>query len=380
MDQYPVNQTSYVVFRPGQNQPISSVNNSGTVPLYLDSQPQLSTTQGALLNVGAITPWQEHLPLYVVCPTGTGLLSVTDNPVGYWDSFSIAGALIGQGLAQLIATAISLTGAPPLNIVAPLINLVGSTPNVLGGGTTQTVSVVPYQSIRLFWNDGLTINAPGPSATTRKITINWFDAAGNNIYAGNPIFTVGNDTDPYAYNVYSATGYLDVVLQPPFAAASMSVTYEGITGIGYGILPTLLVSGSYRSMGVTRVRNGSLFMVNTSGTVVNTGLYGTFDMTPVAGGGATTTDYPLVSSGMGTFSMAHKGGGTLTVDAAIIDFKTAKRTYTLGTAGTGAELTAVTSASASMPVLLGGNPIIVICTPRGNVPTGLVVTLSMAIA
>jgi hypothetical protein len=281
--------------------------------------------------------------------------------------------------AEVLAALLAAEGIPPLNVVTPLINLVGSTPNVLTGGTTATVSVIPYQSIRLFWYEGLAIAAPGPSAPTRKITINWFDAAGHNIYAGNPIYTVGVDVNPYAYNVYSATGYLDVVLQPPFAAASLSVTYEGITGIGYGILPTLLVSGSYRTFGVTRVRNGSNVQVNTSGTVVNTGLYGTFDMTPVAAA-STTTDYPLMTSGMGTFSMAHKGGGTLTVDAAIIDYKTNKRLYTVATPGTGAELTAVTSAATSMPVLLGGNPIIVICTPRGNVPTGLVVTLSMAIA
>jgi hypothetical protein len=369
VDEYPVNQQSYVVFRPGQGQPQTSVANGGTVPVYLDSQPQLSTTQGALLNVGAITPWTEELPLYVVTPTGAGLIQVTENVVGYWDPYAIAGSLNNQGLPQLIASAISITGAPPLNIVVQLVNLLASVNPSDLAGTTQIFSVVPYMSVRVFWYSG---SETAPGLNTQAIALNWFDAQGNNLYTGGSIYG-GFDANPYVYQVARANGFLDIVTQPPDGAASMSVSWAASGA--HITAPTLLVSGSYRSVtGGMLVRNGSAGLPNTSGTVTDSGLYGYYTMT-LAGTGA-TTDYPVATSGPGVFSCHHNGGGTSTVDVALVDLHSGKRLHTL-TTSSGAELSAVAAGGMWMPVCMGGSAVSCFVNVRGTLPSSFVVSLDM---
>lgn len=213
---YTPNQKCQVIFQPGQNQPRCTLLNSGTVTVYVDSIFQASTTQGFPLNVNATMPWDEHTPLYVICPSGTGQLQVLDLSLNYFDPYTLA-------------TAINLIGVPAIDRPTQLYGTIVSVPTGTTPASSPILDSTAYQSlVGLFSESGSTA-----SRVDRVIEIRWYAQAsgGNNLGADEFWLPVNGGAIFWSRPVRGP--YFQVI-----STSAASVTTDSLT---------LIVYGSYRS-------------------------------------------------------------------------------------------------------------------------------------
>jgi hypothetical protein len=115
--------------------------NAGANPLYVDSDLTVGVSSFPISPGGSL-PWDAGVPLYAVSPAGT-TMNVAPGSSTVFDPTAIATAILDQGLAQDIATSISLN--PPTVIVQPPALLYSGMPggawNPAGG--TASVTVTP---------------------------------------------------------------------------------------------------------------------------------------------------------------------------------------------------------------------------------------------
>lgn len=163
---YPITSTYRVIFSPGQPQPSVGLQNAGTTAIYIDSTPQLSSTQGRILNPSATTQWDAGVPLYAVTPdpAGGSLNVLWDQTVTYFDPTSLAAA-------------INLVGVPAIDQPKVILNYSKTVADNAVLASSTIVDVSRYTSIVLRLNEAGATDTP--NFNIRDIQLVWYaDAAG----------------------------------------------------------------------------------------------------------------------------------------------------------------------------------------------------------
>lgn len=158
------------IFQPGRRHGLVSIYNTGSATVYLDNEnQQVDPTDGIPLTAGSSIPWDEDLPLYAACPTQTTIV-VSSNTAIPFDSGAIAAQIIDQGLAQQIADAIKITGAPPIDNFQLLLStgLIGTS------YVSAVLDVSSFQSLSLTFSNGF----PSDYAAG-TIAIGWYNENAN---------------------------------------------------------------------------------------------------------------------------------------------------------------------------------------------------------
>ena len=157
----------------------SYLTNVGANVIYIDSQPQVTSTSGNVLNPGASIDWHDGQALYVVSALGS-TLSVSTDSGNVFDPSSIASALTASGLALAIAQQTQLLGIPSID--QPAI-IVSQTQNVASGVTPTSSLIINstrYTSIIFSVNE----TAGAADTSTRTVTVTWYaDAAATIVMA-----------------------------------------------------------------------------------------------------------------------------------------------------------------------------------------------------
>lgn len=92
-----------------------TIFNTGTTTVFLDDEdPVGDPSKGLPLSPGSSIPWDADKALYATCLT-SGFLTTTGNSGIPFDAGAVAAQILTQGLAQDIADAIYISGAPPVD-------------------------------------------------------------------------------------------------------------------------------------------------------------------------------------------------------------------------------------------------------------------------
>lgn len=151
------------IYQPGRAHDPITIYNTGPDICYVDDENPLNSSQGQPLPNGSSLPWDEDRPLYIVCPTSTGITISANTQVGF-DAGAVAAQLIDQGLAQDIANAISITGAPPIDNLALL-----TTVTLTNGQSSAILDTSAYQSVQIVMGPSI------PNSNTR-VELEWLDS------------------------------------------------------------------------------------------------------------------------------------------------------------------------------------------------------------
>lgn len=176
------------VIRPHQNRAPVTLFNTGTTTIYLETDQQ-NTGPGAgqPLSPGSVQPWDAGLGLWAACPTA-GTLLVSDNSQSPFDAGAIASQILGQGLAQDIANAIYITGAPPVD----KYTLLDDSGVFSGTGyVSGPIDTTGYQSIEMGFANSATRIVPG------RVSIQWYatNPLSPSSFLGYDEFIVGTGTN-----------------------------------------------------------------------------------------------------------------------------------------------------------------------------------------
>jgi hypothetical protein len=167
---YPVSTVPNVLFQGGQHQPADTLVNTGTTVIYVDNQPQITTTQGYALNPNAMYPVEANSFLSVVCPTTGTVQLLGRSGLNYWDP-------------QQIATAINLIGVPAIDRAAVVSSAAALT---VTRGFTITQGPFDVSSYSTLYLSVTEVNGAAGSVTAglRNLQIESFsDAAATNLMA-----------------------------------------------------------------------------------------------------------------------------------------------------------------------------------------------------
>lgn len=224
------------LLRPGQYKDSFTIYNVGQTTVYLntDSQPT-GPTDGAPLSAGSVVPWDSGQSLYAVCPT-VGQIFVSDNSGVPFDAGAVAAQILDQGLAQDIANAISITGAPPIDNFTQIDNS-----GIINGNgyASPPIDARGYQSIAMAWNNGFpTRIVPG------RVSLAWYSQAG--LGASNLL-----GYDEWVVGTGTTSSFFTPVRGPFFQIVIDNAT----TDVGGGVLQTF---GSYKSAASTLYKGQGL--------------------------------------------------------------------------------------------------------------------------
>lgn len=267
--EYPVTTTYSTVFQQGQGQPAVGLLNPGTSVIYLDTSPQLSTTQGMPLNPNATYKWAAGTALYVIAPASGGVCRVLwDQDVQYYDPASLAAA-------------INLIGVPSIDVPTTLFNGTQTVPTGATPTATGNIDVSRYTSIFARFQD----TSPTNNVTTRNYTFSWYGDAARTILLG---------VDTFQMATYGGSGFIT----RPAKGAFLEVTATSAATVTPSTL-LWTIAGSYRSVPPRLTLKSA--KNNTSGQLspasdVNKGLW-VIDANLAPG---TLTEYPDLVTGQVT--------------------------------------------------------------------------------
>lgn len=223
--------------------PVTIVNASGGGTVIRIDSAQPSDTSGQPLSDGGTLPWDEDLPLWLA---GPGQVILSDNSGQPFDPGAIASSLILQGLPTAIASAIAITGAPPIDKLALLAsNQVGAALNttfVYANGTSATWDTSGYNSLILQGRViGPVLRATGTGlGNWVKIVFQWFDTAGNLL-----------DTDQFVVYDSNTRNPEPTFIHVPVKGPRGRIYFTpGNTAAGQTV--TFVVEASYRSIPRTK--------------------------------------------------------------------------------------------------------------------------------
>lgn len=148
---YVVTGTSPVqVHNDGYPETTTVYNKDTANTVYLLEYPQGFST-GFPLGPGSTITWDKGKALYLCCDNAATTINVVvaDNGGTLTDAGAIAGQIIAQGLATDIATQISLTGAPPID-VNTIIKNIAFTTNTTSTYSIDVPNVEQYQSVTIW--------------------------------------------------------------------------------------------------------------------------------------------------------------------------------------------------------------------------------------
>lgn len=235
-DQYPVTAAGIggrntPVWAAGIPHPAVTLVNQGTATIYLDP----TSTAGVLgqpLSAGSTLQWDANLALYAVTDIGkTSTLTVSANTGTGFDAGATAAQLISQGLPQAIASAIYVTGVPPVDKPNKILEGTwtqannGSDPvRVLGPGDCSA-----FPAVFVYFADTPNSYTGG---NTRRFTAQWLDPTG--IY---PI-------DTRSYDLPLANGRVFGILRT--RGSLLNLSFPSLASGGLSTLYALVV-GSYRT-------------------------------------------------------------------------------------------------------------------------------------
>lgn len=177
------------IYQPGRpHDPVLLVN-TGAATIYLNSDQQpLIAASGFPLNPQAQVTWDEDLPLFASCATSSTLTVGDSSGIGFDPSTIAAAILAGSGgltLAQQIAQAISITGAPPIDNIQGLNDSGIQTNNYV----SPNIGTAGYQSVSFLFD-----NSVGTPTTNCTVTIQWFSASGAPVGTDNFAAGLGTTT------------------------------------------------------------------------------------------------------------------------------------------------------------------------------------------
>lgn len=154
------------------------IKNTGGSPLYAAAVPITDASQGFPIDAGGGTlTWAQGRPLYLIAPAGaTSAVIDPGNGDGATTSpTDLANAILAGGLAQQIATAVNVTGVPPIDAPVELISFSGSSDGLKTFiGNEAPIDVSKYQSLRVYIN----IDDGPATDTTQCFSFGFADTAG----------------------------------------------------------------------------------------------------------------------------------------------------------------------------------------------------------
>jgi len=154
------------LYLPGRKHPQVMIANTGATTIYVNNEDPISDpSAGQPLTPGSSLGWDADRSLYMTCPT-SGTVTITENSGTLMDAGAIASQIISQGLADDIASAIYISGIPPVD----RYTLVQDTGVVTGTYFSPMIDVTGYQSMNVVYQNGATIANPG------NISITWYAA------------------------------------------------------------------------------------------------------------------------------------------------------------------------------------------------------------
>ena len=251
-DSFTVTPTPYVIFRGGQDNNPDTLVNLGTDSVWVDTQPQVTNTQGFELTPSAMYPVEGKQYLSVVCPTSSTVQLLGRSGLNFWDP-------------NQIATAINLIGVPPID-KAKLLYDPG--PIGLALGSPFVSPVIDLSSYNSYTLRAVETNGAAGSVTTavRQCAINWYaDAAGTQLImfeqfffwpsGGQLIVGPSGVRGPYAkitFNsiaVGAATGVITTRMYGSFRTVSQNKFYTANLQTGAGFTTYQGNAGLYIASG-----------------------------------------------------------------------------------------------------------------------------------
>lgn len=238
--------TSYTVTNQGRQisgKPLqtgdSSLINTGSDTIYVSDSQVLTAETGQPIAPGSTLIWENtQEQLWAWCAT-TSTLMVSTNAGSGVDAGGIAQQLIAQGLANDIASAISLQGVPPIDRPTTLLQ----DTRAVASGTQVIFPIIDASSYAsLMFGYGET-GVSGAGTQVRFIQFAWYaDAAG----------TLAIGADAVLPSVDGGQALGQIAVRGPY----VQIIYNAVA-TAVSSTCTITVDGSFRSLAAKRVRCAS---------------------------------------------------------------------------------------------------------------------------
>lgn len=201
------------------------IYNNGSTTVYLDSYPSVLPSTGMPLPPSSSKVWLQGSPCYAIADVGmSGKINVSENAGDVVNPAAVATSLLTSGLAQQIASAIYVTGTPPVDKYTLI-----SDSGIFSGGAgyfSPVINTSGYQSVAVTFSNGFPTKI-----NIGECSITWY-------------------SDPAA-PVTAIIGYDDLV----FGTGSLTQAILPVRGPYYTINVTgatgggrVITYGSYRSI------------------------------------------------------------------------------------------------------------------------------------
>jgi hypothetical protein len=288
-DTFPVTPVPYLIFRAGQNANADTLINLGPDNVYVDTQPQVTTTQGFLLSPNAMYPVEANQYLSVVCPTASSVQLLGRSGLNFWDP-------------NQLATAINLIGVPPIDRAQLISTETFSSVPVGNPWNTQVFDISGFNTIDLFVNE---TNGADGSVTNalRKILVFYFsDAAGTHVMAVDAYYHWPSGGGIIAGPTAAKGPFIKIIGQALAVGAVASVTYS---------LFASMRTTANNKIETTNKQVGAGFLANDGddGTAIMVGTI------PVG----TTKEFPKTYAGPATITASTGATITATTTIGIVD-------------------------------------------------------------
>lgn len=220
----------------GYSTPLT-VYNAGPINVQLTEDVN-GTSTGFPLQPGSSIVWDAGRPLNAYVQTGvagTAVLVVLDNGGQISNPTAIANALLTAGLATAIGNAISITGAPPINVFDQFATLQFTSS---GANFTSVIyDVSKYQSVNFFLGDAAgAFGSPLP----RRVDLQWLDSTGTIPLALDTVWLTDTNNNP--------SGTIAVNTQGRVPTRSGKLRVIMYTTARTGTTCQIFLQGSYRTV------------------------------------------------------------------------------------------------------------------------------------
>lgn len=296
-----------------------TVYNAGLISVQVTDDAN-GTATGFPLQPGSSIVWDAGRSLNAYVPTGVAgvaLLVVLDNGGQISNPSAIASALLTAGLATAIGNAISITGAPPLNVSDAIATLQFAT---TGANFTSAIfDIAKYQSITYFLGD-----AEGAFATPlpRAVLFQWMNSAGTVVLATDTVYVVGTNGNIGGTTAVNTQGAL------PVRSSKLRVVYSATARVG--TTAQIFLNGSYRTIDYVKYKCingyfGAGSWVDTFGGDINAN----FQWMNGAKLAGAAVDFPSSRSGYCQMHLAANNVGVAAMEALLLDGQDGKRIASL---------------------------------------------------
>jgi hypothetical protein len=169
------------IVTPNRKHPAFTIFNTGKTTVFLDDEDPLGDPSSGLpLTPGSSIPWDADKALYATCPT-KGYLTTTGNSGVPFDAGAVAAQILDQGLATDIASAIYVTGSPPVDKFTQILD----TNTISGNYTTPAIDASSYASLCIHISNGFpTRMVPG------HFTVWWYSSGADPAYPTQKVIAV----------------------------------------------------------------------------------------------------------------------------------------------------------------------------------------------